>query len=88
MEQLQLAITNKFCCHYMLQVTVFCYMLNVASSFAYSFPRVKKILCVLSVNTLHKVSHRLSAADGLDNAGYLKLRVSKLMNYVLWLNQL
>jgi len=80
-EQLQLAITNKFCRHYSPQLTVFCYMLNAASSSAYSFLRDEKIMCVPSVNTLHKVSRRLSAADGLDNAGYLKLRVSKLNEF-------
>ena len=32
MEQLQLAITNKFCRHYSPQLTVFCYMLQAASS--------------------------------------------------------
>ena len=81
MEQLQLAITNKFCRHYSPQLTVFCYMLNAAISSAYSFLRDEKILCVPSVNTLRKVSRRLSAANGLDNASYLKLRVSKLNEF-------
>jgi len=81
MEQLQLAITNKFHRHYSPQLTVFCYMLNAAISSAYSFLRDEKILCVPSVNILRKVSRRLSAANGLDNASYLKLRVSKLNEF-------
>ena len=56
-------------------------MLNAAISSAYSFLRDEKILCVPSVNTLRKVSRRLSAANGLHNASYLKLRVSKLNEF-------
>jgi len=56
-------------------------MLNAAISSAYSFLRDEKILCVPSVNILRKVSRRLSAANGLDNASYLKLRVSKLNEF-------
>jgi len=80
-EQLELITTNKYGRHYSPQLTVLCYMINATSAAAFTVLRDENILCLPSANTLRKVSSRLSVADGLDNVGYLSLRMSKLNEY-------
>jgi hypothetical protein len=79
--QLKLLTTNKFGRHYSRQLTVLCYMTYASSAAAYSVLRGENILCLPSVNTLKKVTRRLSISDGLDNASYLSLRMSSLNEY-------
>ena len=80
-EQLELITTNKYGRHYSPQLAVLCYMIHATSAAAFTVLRDENILCLPSANTLRKVSSRLSVADGLDNVGYLSLRMSKLNEY-------
>ena len=54
------------------------YLVHATSAAAYNAVLTSSLLCLPSVSTLNKVTKRLDCTSGLDNTGYLKLRVSKL----------
>jgi len=51
------------------------------SSAAYKVLLEENVLCIPSTSTLAKVTRRLDTSTGLNNAAYLKLRVSKLNEF-------
>ena len=80
-EQLQLIRRQKFGRQYSPHLTILAYMVNAASSAAYRVLRDEAILCLPSVSTLKKINRRLGSDGGIDNASYLKMRISKLNNF-------
>ena len=77
-EQLKLTATSKYARHYSPQTMVMSYLVHATSAAAYNAVLTSSLLCLPSVSTLNKVTKRLDCTSGLDNTGYLKLRVSKL----------
>jgi len=67
------------------QLTVFAYLLHATSATAYRVLLEQNVLCLPSVSTLAKVTRKVSSSNGsssgLDNTGYLQLRVSKLNEF-------
>jgi len=80
-EQLQLMQKKKHARQYSPQLTIFAYLLHATSSAAYSALLDENVLCLPSVNTLKKVTRRISSTCTNDNSSYLKLRISKLNEY-------
>ena len=78
-EQLQLLTKNKFGRSYSPRLTVTAFLVHATSSAAYDTLLKSCVLCLPSVNTLKQVTKRLEPkSSGLDNTGYLKLRISQL----------
>jgi len=77
LEQLKLTTKSKYRRHYSPQLIVFAYLLHISSAAAY---KVLLVICLPSVSTLvtRQVNSTNGNSNGLDNTGYLKLRVSKL----------
>ena len=82
LEQLKLTTKSKYRRHYSPQLTVFAYLLHASSAAAHKVLLEQNVICLPSVSTLAKVTRQVSSSNGssngLDNTGYLKLRVSKL----------
>jgi len=77
-EQLQLLSTTKYGRHYSPELNIFTYVVHATSAAAYQVLLDQKLLCLLSVSTLKKITRRLDSNNGLDNSAYLTLRASKL----------
>ena len=80
-EQLQLMQKKRHAKQYSPQLTIFAYLLHTTSSAAYSTLLDENVLCLPSVNTLQKVTRRVSSTCTNDNSSYLKLRISKLNEF-------
>ena len=80
-EQLKLICKPKHGRHYSPQLTIMSYRMQSTSSAAYKVLLEENVLCIPSTSTLAKVTRRLDTSTGLNNAAYLKLRVSKLNEF-------
>ena len=78
LEQLKLIPKSKYARHYSPQLVIFAYMIYACSPSAYLVLRDQNLLCLPSVSTLKKITRRLDTNTGINTAGYLKLRVSKM----------
>jgi len=91
-EQLDLLTKHKFGRHYSPQLTILSYIIQSASSAAYTTLRDEDVLCLPSISTLRKVTRRVNEDHGLDSSAYLTLRVSKLneheRNVVLMIDEI
>jgi len=91
-EQLGLLTKRKFGRQYSPQLTILSYIIQSASSAAYTTLRDEDVLCLPSVSTLRKITRRVNEDQGLDSSAYLTLRVSKLneheRNVVLMIDEI
>src|SRR6218665_3515426 len=74
----QLIPKSKYARHYSPPLVIFAYMIYACSPSAYLVLRDQNLLCLPSVSTLKKITRRLDTNTGINTAGYLKLRVSKM----------
>lgn len=80
-EQLELSCVSKHGRRYSPELILMSYILYASSSSAYQHLLDQKVLCLPSVLTLRKITRRTSSQTGLDNAEYLKMRLSKLNHF-------
>ena len=81
MEQMKLVVKKKYGRNYSPQLTVFAFMIQAASSAAYTVLHDEDILCLPSTSTLKKVTRKVNATTSTDNSANLTLRMSKLNEY-------
>ena len=77
-EQLQLMSKNKHQRRYSVELLLLSFIMNATSSKAYERLLEEQILILPSPKTLKKITMNLDKKNGLDDAGYLKMRFSKL----------
>ena len=91
-EQLELLTKRKYGRVYSPQLTILSYIIQSASTAAYTALRDEDVLCLPSATTLRKVTRRVHEDHGLDISAYLNLRVSKLneheRNVVLMIDEI
>lgn len=80
-EQLKLSQRSKFNRHYSPSLIVWAYIIYSYGNASYNQLLDSGTLCLPSISTLRKVTHRLDGNGGLDNTAYLQLRLSKLSDY-------
>ena len=78
LEQLNLITQNKRQRRYSADLLLTSYFTNATSSKAYERLREEQVLILPSAKTLKKITLNLDRRTGLDDAGYLKMRFSKL----------
>ena len=78
LEQLNLMTKSKHQRRYSVDLLLVSFIINATSSKAYERILEEHILILPSVKTLKKITMNLDKRTGLDDAGYLKMRFSKL----------
>jgi len=80
-EQLRLLLLKKHGRQYSPQLTIFAYLIMATSSAAYNVLIQENVLSLPSVSTLKKITRSVDTATSVDNASYLKVRVSRLQEH-------
>lgn len=78
-EQLKMCTLQK--CRFSPAILIFSYVMHACSSSAYRNLLSERVLSLPSTRTLNRLSKPVSVTTGISKDAYLKLRVSKLLEY-------